>query len=261
MATPPFFCGSLRILVVFFLLCCAAPSSQCVGQEIFLPAQTWSVSNLTILSISSPQCLSVWGAAVNCVLPAQLTIVTSEVPNSVSNSPWSPFVLRVTRMPWLSLALRLTLQQFSNNTWQSTLKLPGYVRPALNVSLAVSFASQYDYTQASPAFGGLSVLATPPPQLTAIGGCTGFGLSTTNCHAESDELLLYGSGFHWLEAVDRYYVQIGPTCSILSSQAWPTSLYIFNDSVAAYRLTDSYSTCASALPTLSTPPIPCALLH
>jgi hypothetical protein len=222
-------------------------SQACCGQSI--PprfSQTWSVSELTILSISSPQCYSTEaGEALDCVLPAPLTLITSAVPDAVSSSPYSHFLLRIQHLPWLDWSLPVSLIPRSNTTWQCYLLLPGYVRPALNASLAVSFMSAFDYTMVSPTFAGLSILATAPPQLRAISGCTGSGQLTSGCHAEADVLLLYGSGFTWLNAFQSYTINIGPSCTIEQGQG-STSLSVFNDSVAAYRLLNSYNDCAYA---------------
>ena len=207
-------------------------------------AQSWSARNLTILSLSSPQCVPTsTGAAFSCVLPAPLTVITSAVPNSVSSSPFSAFVLNVRYLPWLDLSLPVSLVPQSNNTWQCYLALPGYVRPALNGSLSVSIMSTSSFDEASPAFVGLSIDATPPPQLASIAGCTGSGHFTSQCDAESDELVLYGSGFDWLDAFHSYTINIGSTCAIQQVQG-QSKIKVINDTVASYRLIDSYYNCA-----------------
>ena len=167
------------------LLCCLTCLQQqqqqmCNGQPIFHSSDTWSVTDLSIVSISSPQCQSTSsGAAWSCVLPATLTVVTTAVPASVSSSPFSAFVFNVRYLPSLEMSLPIALEPASNTTWRCSLLLPGYVRPAFNVSLAVSMTSAFDYTKASSVFNGLSILGSPPPLLSSIAGCTGSGRSTT----------------------------------------------------------------------------------
>ena len=228
------------------LVCCLLLAQRhfCTAQPIFHSGGEWNVSDLTILRISSSQCRSnAAGSALDCVLPALLTVTTTAVPASVSSSPYSAFVLNFRYLPWLDMSLPVALVPHSNTTWSCELRLPGYVRPALNASLAVTLTTAFDYTTASPAFTGLSILNSSPPQLTSVAGCTGSGHSTVSCRVDSDELLLYGSGLNWLGGLQSYTVEIGPGCSVQQVQQ-ATAMYVFNDSVAAYRLTGSYSNCA-----------------
>ena len=247
--------SSLRLSLLLLCVLLAFPSL----------AVPWSVSNLTILSISSPQCsTAASGAALDCVLPAFLTILTSPVPSSVYRSSVYYFGLNIRLLPYVDFYLpsRVTLNtsaaaagiieanmstlvgdNATYSSWTAVLVLPGYVQPALGSLLNVSFYSEYDYVTASPSFLGLSVLSFPPPQLLIISGCNGSGLSTLGCDADTAALTLQGSGFQWLQAVDFYNINIG-ACVLRVAANTAAGLQVLNNSYATYSLSSSYDNCA-----------------
>ena len=195
----------------FLLLACLTVAAFSLAPS---PAAGWSVANLTIHSITSPQCRNnaEFGQALDCVLPATLTIVHLTSATQHTQSAAYQFGLNVLLLPSVDFNLAFTsvvtprptiidgngttAGEATNSTWKIDLVLPGYVQPALGTLLNVSFYPYRDLSTTSPPFAGLSILNSPPPQLTAVSGCNNTGLSTVNCDVDTGVLTLTGSGFH-----------------------------------------------------------------
>ena len=249
-------CSLLLLICISLLALLVVPSH----------AADWSVANLTILAITSPQCQNnpTTGQALDCTLPATLTIVTSAVPTSPPTNVYQ-FGLNIRLLPYVDFNLDFkslsttvppifgnssTSPAPTNSTWQLLLLLPGYVQPALGSLLNVSFYSSRDFSRTSPAFAGISLLSSPPPRLDSISGCSGSGLSTLQCNVETDTLTLHGSGFHWVEAMSFYSVTIG-TCIINMHEYgrnWGDRVDVLSDTLATFSLSRSYESCAYPTP-------------
>ena len=170
-------------------------------------AQVTSWSQVSITSVTSPNCTQSGAIAINCPFPVTLLITTSGW-----GTASSAFIYLVAIGPdgteiggpqggGSSLSV-WSGDGGANTTLQGTL-FPQQFAPTLVASSANAVAPLLNLTirtfgpGSSVPFPGISFAYDAGPTLTSISGCVGSGASTTLCAPATTVLTFQGSGFRW----------------------------------------------------------------
>ena len=173
-----------------------------------ISAQSGSIdfTQLSISSITSPQCTSIGGSAVNCTLPAQLTVrIAGLPPNATLSGVVFLFTSANGDLEWADYTYFSTP---SSGQFNVSLEFEGY-NPTLFSGPLTLALQDYRSGNTSQPFKGLWVAYIPPPHFASIAGCQGNGASTLLCVPDRDSLTFYGSGFLLFNALSGSYLTIG----------------------------------------------------
>ena len=215
--------------VLCLLLCCSLSASQ---------RYALSISQVSIRAITSAgSCTDVFPAALNCSLPATLTV----------HVQWSPDIPpyvdlpRSLRFVVTGLAAEVTFLARAGNSSSALtgeLKLGGYSTAMMGRMLTLQALDSISGNR-SQAFQGLSLALVPPPVLLSIEGCQGSGAFTGNCRVDQDALVLRGTGLSFFNALLSYQLLLGDSVALVYGSSH--ELQALNDSVALLSLDSSLS--------------------
>ena len=244
---PPHLSLIALLLPLLLLLLSSSPSS----------AQITSWSQVSITSLSSPNCTQAGRTVINCPFPVTLQILTTGWGSLslnglylVATGPDGTEIAPAQGGGGSSLSVWAG-DGGANSTLQGTLfpqqyapslvaASPGATAPILNVTLRVFFSQA-----ATPPFPGISFAYDSGPTLTAISGCTGSGASTTACVPASTVLTFQGSGFRWYSNPGAVQLWINTGSTTVAGQGGggggQPALTVVSDSVMTLSLANAYT--------------------
>ena len=207
----------------------------------------FSVNDLTIVSVTSPSCVNVYPAALNCSLPALLTVNTTGVRlvNPLGGGQGVDVRLLLSGGDSATQLYGYTAEGWSPSLIWATLQLDGFAQSAMGRLLSLTV---YDPTSgnSSAPFVGLSIAPVPPPRLHSISGCHGDGASPNlGCVPDADVLTLTGSSLLSLNDFQSLQMTIsdpsGRTATVDFMQGQRgVQLRVLNESMALLSLAQAY---------------------
>ena len=193
-------------------------------------------TQLTISSITGPQCTPTAASAVNCTLggQGQLSVRVAGLPPNVS---FAYMALQFTANADFAWAAYCAPSATDPSACLLSLSLPGYNAALFAAPLAVQLRDFVTGNTSQP-FKGLWLAYTPPPVFTSISGCQGSGATTLLCVPDRDMLTFYGSGFLLFNALSSYQLNVGNTSNWAAASRGPQ---VLSDSIMSLQLNSSYS--------------------
>ena len=219
-------------------------------------SQPTSWSQVSITSVTSPNCTQSGAQILNCPFPVRLLIQTTGW-GGLSAS--AIYLVAVgpdgTEIGPSQRGGGSTLSVWggdggANATLQGTL-FPQQFAPTLVAASATAVAPLLNLTIRTfgapggtvPPFPGISFAYDAGPTLTSISGCTGSGASTTNCVPASTVLTFQGSGFRWYSnpGAVQLWINTGWTYASGGNGFGQPSLQVLSDSVMTLNLANAYT--------------------
>ena len=217
-----------------------------------------SWSQVSIVSVTSPNCTQSGNALTGCVLPTQLLITTSGYGSlNVQQADLIVVAPDGTELGYgfgetSGTQMQRAASDGGANVYLTATVYPSQYTPSIMGSSASAAAPVCNLT--IDGFNGgqtagaplISFAYDPPPTLSTISGCTGSGAVTTGCDPAATVLTFTGSGFRWFSNAGAVQVWIGSSYATVAggqgggpNQNQP-SLSVLSDSLMTLNLATAY---------------------
>ena len=162
-------------------------------------------------AITSPSCVNIAPAALNCTVPSTLTFYVTGIPAGVIPGQVD-FLLFYDDEEEVHVTGSSYVRNANGSVTALAVSLyrQGWLLALMGLPLTVLPFKMGNLSNAgTPLVGGLSFALVPPPFLSGISGCVGEGPATLDCVVDRDVLTLYGTGLSFFRDQYGYDIDIG----------------------------------------------------
>ena len=216
-----------------------------------------SWSQVSIVSVTSPNCTMSGSMLTNCVLPTQLMITTSGY-GALLNPQQAELIVVAPDGTELGYGFggtsgtQMGRASYDNgaNVYLTATIYPSQYTPSIMGSSAAAAAPVCNltiegfYNGQTAGAPLISFAYDSPPSLTSISGCTGSGAATTACDPATAVLTFTGSGFRWYSNAGAVQVWMGSSYATVNGGQGgggnQPSLSVQSDSMMTLNLATAY---------------------